>query len=55
MNVNVKLYTSRDKPKDKNFIFWGEDGLMFDCDRFISSPTGRWGMAMARKAWLDAV
>ena len=24
---------------------------MIGCDRFISSPTGRYGMAMAREAW----
>ena len=24
-------------------------------DRFISSPTDRWGMAMAREAWPDVV
>ena len=33
---------------------FGRDHL-FGCDSFISSPTGRWGMAMARDVWLNAV
>ena len=55
MNVNVKLLRNRDKPKEKKLLILGETGLKFGCDRPISSPTGRWGMAMAREAWPDAV
>ena len=32
----------------------GGDNLS-GCDSFISSPTGRWGMAMAREAWPNAL
>ena len=33
---------------------FGRDNLT-GCDSFISSPTGRWGMAMVRKAWPNAL
>ena len=55
MNVNVKLLRNRDKPKDRKLLCAGWTGLTFGCDRFISSPTGRWGMAMAHDAWPDVV
>ena len=48
----MKMHRNRDKPKEKS---WEDTGLTFGCDRFISSPTGRWGMALAREAWPYAV
>ena len=33
---------------------FGRDNLL-GCDSFISSPTGRWGMAIAREAWPNAL
>ena len=47
----------KQKPAEINPIFklnFGRDKF-FGCDSFISSPTGHWDMAMARKAWPNAL
>ena len=51
--VRLQIRTQNYKHVFSQLSWWFNP--MFGFDNFISSPMGRWGMAMAREAWPNAL